>query len=158
MWPRGTLIKQAFYLFSAFTAHKAFVSALSVCSICLMHQKHKAQVRGLAITFFPNRGGKRLRKMKWIAQGDTASKRQRLARSSSISDSWRPTGPSFLISRSLSSMLLNSERWFDSRATGLSMSTSWKAEADSPLWRTSMVSLTPQWWEMQWPLPGRGWL
>lgn len=43
-----------------------------------MHPKYKAQVavRGLAITIFSLTEEERLRKIQWIAQGDTSSKWQ----------------------------------------------------------------------------------
>lgn len=101
--------------------YKAFLSALSVCSICLTHQKHqrKAQVTGrvtLLLPRFPNRGGKKLRKIQWTAQDDTSSKWQHVTQSSSISDIWPSIGTVFPDLKELPRDILRLGRWSDSTA------------------------------------------
>ena len=68
---------------------------------------HKGLLLGYCILRLCLGGGKRLRKIKWIPQGDTASKMQCLAQSSSISDSLTPPGHAFLISWRFSTMMSN---------------------------------------------------
>lgn len=102
---------------------------------------HKGLLLGYCILRLCLGGGKRLRKIKWIPQGDTASKMQCLAQSSSISDSLTPPAMHSWFHGDFRPWCQTWEKWFDSRATGLRMSTLWKAEVESPLWRrTSLVS------------------
>lgn len=78
--------------------------------------------------------------MKWVALSDTSSKWQHVVWSSIFLISDPPLAPRSSFPGASPVCHQTWERWFDSKATGLIMSTSLNAEMDSPLWRgTRMV-------------------
>lgn len=94
-------------------------------------------------------GGKRLRNIKRIAQGGTASKTQCLAQSSSISDSWPPPGLAFLISWRFWSMWLNSGEvvWLQGhRAPNEHLVRGWGGVSSTK--KDKLGFLMPHWWEV----------